>query len=429
MTPPPPPPATSVAPALPAVAPAAPGLATRFLRRKVLEALDGWTGAPLTVALPDGTRREVGAGDRAGAPTLTVRDPAFFRKVALRGRLGLGEAYVDGDWDADDLEAVLAAGLVARAVARRPLFERVAAWCAPRRLENDRAGSRRNIHAHYDLGNAFYALWLDPTLTYSAAMFASRDEPLEAAQRRKLATMAAKACVRPGDRVLEIGCGWGSFARHAAGDFGARVTGLTISAAQHEVATARVREAGLADRVDVRLEDWRDTRGTFDAIVSIEMFEAVGRRWWRPWFEAVDRLLAPEGVAAVQVICHPDAGFQRYAARTDWIERYIFPGSLLGSLGAFSTLLARHTRLRIVGVEDLAPSYALTLRRWREAFLARLPEVRALGFDERFVRTWTYYLAVCEAAFRTGHLHDFQLQLAREGSRLAGALPPRETTP
>ena len=183
--------------------------------------------------------------------------------------------------------------------------------------------------------------------------------------------------------------------------------------------------------MDVRLEDWRDTRGTFDAIVSIEMFEAVGRRWWRPWFEAVDRLLGPEGVAAVQVICHPDAGFQRYAARTDWIERYIFPGSLLGSLGAFSTLLARHTRLRVVGVEDLAPSYALTLRRWREAFLARLPEVRALGFDERFVRTWTYYLAVCEAAFRTGHLHDFQLQLAREGSRLAGALgPPRpEGTP
>ena len=427
--PPPPPPASVATAALPAAAPAAPGFLTRFLRRKVLEALDGWTGAPLTVVLPDGARREVGAGDRATAPTLTVRDPAFFRKVALRGRLGLGEAYVDGDWDADDLEAVLGAGLSARAVARRPLFERVAARLAPRRLANDRAGSRRNIHAHYDLGNAFYALWLDPTLTYSAAMFASPDEPLEAAQRRKLATMAAKACVRPGDRVLEIGCGWGSFARHAAADLGAHVTGLTISAAQHEVATARLRAAGLADRVDVRLEDWRDTRGTFDAIVSIEMFEAVGRRWWRPWFEAVDRLLAPHGVAAVQVICHPDAGFERYAARTDWIERYIFPGSLLGSLGAFSTLLARHTRLRVVGVEDLAPSYALTLRRWREAFLARLPEVRALGFDERFVRTWTYYLAVCEAAFRTGHLHDFQLQLAREGSRLAGALPLRETTP
>ncbi len=187
MTPPPPPPATSVAPALPAKlpaelpakspagAPAAPGLTTRFLRRKVLEALDGWTGAPLTVALPDGTRREVGAGDRARAPTLTVRDPAFFRKVALRGRLGLGEAYVDGDWDADDLEAALAAGLAARAVARRPLFERIAAWCAPRRLVNDRAGSRRNIHAHYDLGNDFYRLWLDQGMTYSSALFDGDD--------------------------------------------------------------------------------------------------------------------------------------------------------------------------------------------------------------------------------------------------------------
>jgi len=422
MTPPP-----LLAPALDVVAPVAgdvrpPSLVTRLARRKVLDALDGWTGAPLTVVLPDGTRREVGVGDRATAPTLTVRDPAFFRKVALHGRLGLGEAYVDGDWEADDLEAVLAAGLGARAVARRPLLERVQAFFAPRRLVNDRAGSRRNIHAHYDLGNAFYALWLDPTLTYSAAMFAAPDDDLEVAQRRKIAAMAAKACVRAGDRVLEIGCGWGAFALHAAGDLGAHVTGLTISAAQHEVATARVRAAGLADRVDVRLEDWRDTRGTFDAIVSVEMFEAVGRGWWRPWFEAVDRLLAPEGVASVQVICHPDAGFARYASRTDWIERYIFPGSLLGSLGAFHALLARHTRLRIVGVEDLAPSYALTLRRWRERFVAQLPFVRALGFDERFVRTWTYYLAVCEAAFRTGHLHDFQLQLAREGSRLAGGL-------
>lgn len=411
------------APARPAAA-AAPG---GFLRRRVLAALAGWGGPPLVVVLPDGTTVEAGRGDRARPPVLTVRDEAFFRKVALRGRLGLGEAYEAGDWDADDLAGVLEAGLRAGAVARRPLLERLQAAFAPRRRRNHRAGARRNIAAHYDLGNAFYRLWLDPTLTYSAAMFEADDEPLEAAQRRKLATMARKACIRPGDRVLEVGCGWGAFALHAAGDLGAHVTGLTLSPAQHEVAVARVAAAGLADRVDVRLADWRDVEGRFDAVVSIEMLEAVGRRGWGPWFRALDRWLAPDGVAALQVICHPDRGFRRYAARTDWVERYVFPGSLLGSLGGFARAAAR-TSLRIVDVEDLAPSYALTLRRWREAFLARADAVSALGFPPAFVRRWTYYLAVCEAAFRCGHLQDHQLVLARTGSRLAGRVGPRPAT-
>ena len=387
------------------------------LRRRVLDALRRWPVGRVTVVLPDGTRvaGDAPAPGAGPAATLVVRDPAFFRKVALRGRLGLGESYVDGDWTSDDLATLLELGVRNAAVARPPLLARVGAWFLPRRLDNDRAGSRRNVQAHYDLGNDFYALWLDETMTYSSAVVAREDEPLGDAQRRKLEAVARKACVADGDRVLEIGCGWGSFALHAATTRACHVTGLTVSPAQHAFAVERVRRAGLSDRVDLRLQDWRDERGTYDAVVSVEMLEAVGRRWWRPWFEAVDRVLAPDGVAAVQVICHPDRGFDRYAARTDWVERHVFPGTLLGSLGAFGDLLARNTRLRVFHVEDLALSYAWTLRRWRERFLARLPEVAALGFDDRFVRRWTYYLAVCEAAFRARRLSDLQLVLAREG--------------
>jgi len=385
-------------------------------RRKVLEGLARWSHGHLVVRLPGGDRVETGAPDARPSATLVVRDEAFFSKVARRGRLGLGESYVDGDWTADDLPAVLELGVRNRTAALPALWSRLATLLQPRRLENDRAGSRRNIRAHYDLGNDFYALWLDDTMTYSSAVFAREDEPLASAQTRKLDAMATKACVRADDRVLEIGCGWGSFAAHAAGTRGARVTGLTISDAQLGFARERVRAAGLADRVDLRLEDYRDTRGSYDSIVSIEMFEAVGRRWWPAWFRAVDGLLAKDGVAAMQVITHPDLGFERYAARTDWIERYVFPGSLLGSLSAFASLLAKHTRLRIHHVEDIGPHYARTLAAWRERFLARERDVRALGFDDRFLRTWTYYLSVCEAAFRARHLMNLQLVLTREGN-------------
>ena len=402
------------------------GFVDRRLRAKVLENLAAWREGHLTLLLPDGHRLEAGPRDGVPRGTLSIHHEGFFRKVALGGRMGLGDAYVDGDWSADDLAAVLELGVRNRSAARLPWLARLRARFGERRPDNDRPGSRRHIEAHYDLGNDFFALWLDPSMTYSAAMFAAPGEDLESAQLRKLETLARKAGVRAGERVLEIGCGWGSFAIHAAKTRGCHVTALTLSEAQHRVATERVRAAGVADLVEVRLQDWRDTTGSFDRIVSIEMFEAVGRRWWSPWFQALDRLLAPGGVVAFQAICHPDRGFAAYARHRDWIEKRIFPGSLLGCLGGFTRVLARDTALRIHHVEDVGLDYAETLRRWRERFLGRIDAVKALGFDDRFVRTWEYYLAVCEGAFRARHLSDLQIVLAREGD---ARLPAPDRSP
>ena len=399
------------------------GVASRWLERRVVGALAARFAERISLVLPDGTRADAGPDARPVAATVRVHDDAFFRKLARRGRMGLGESYVDGDWDADDLVRVLEAGARGEAAARPGLLGRLRERLAPRRPENDRDGARRHIHAHYDLGNAFFALWLDPTMTYSSAMFEADDEPLETAQRRKLEAMAAKADLRPGQHVLEIGCGWGAFAVHVARTRGCRVTALTISAAQREVAAARVREAGLEHLVDVRLEDWRDVTGTYDRIVSIEMFEAVGRRWWDAWFEALDRLLAPGGRVALQLIAWNAPDFEGYARRRDWIETYVFPGSLLGHRATFDRILAARTRLAIVAEEDLARSYARTLRAWRGRFLARWPEVARLGFDDRFRRTWEYYLAVCEAAFLAHRVSDLQLVLARPGDGVAQGGP------
>ncbi len=402
------------------------GFVDRRLRAKVLENLAAWREGHLTLLLPDGHRLEAGPPEGTPRGTLSIHDERFFRKVALGGRLGLGDAYVDGDWSADDLAAVLELGVRNRSASRLPWLARLRSRLGERRPDNDRPGSRRNVRAHYDLGNEFFALWLDPTMTYSAAMFAGPDEALEVAQRRKLETLARKAGVREGDRVLEIGCGWGSFAIHAAETRGCRVTALTISEAQHRVATERVRAAGLRDLVEVRLEDWRDAVGSYDRIVSIEMFEAVGRRWWAVQWKITGGEVAPGGVVAFQAICHPDRGFAAYARRRDWIEKRIFPGSLLGCLREFTDVLARDTSLRIHHVEDVGLDYAVTLRRWREAFTARLDDVKALGFDDRFVRTWEYYLAVCEGAFRARHLSDLQIVLAREGD---ARLPAPDRSP
>ena len=406
---------STVAPATALPAARRPGFLDRRLRAMVLENLAAWRDGHLTLRLPDGHRLEAGRPDASLRGTLSIHDERFFRKVALGGRMGLGDAYVDGDGSANDLASVLELGVRNRAAARLPWLARVRSRFGERRPDNDRPGSRRNVKAHYDLGNEFFALWLDPSMTYSAAMFAAPGEDLGRAQLRKLETLASKAGLRQGDRVLEIGCGWGSFAIHAAKTRGCRVTALTVSEAQHRLATERVRAAGVAHLVEVRLEDWRDTRGTWDRIVSIEMFEAVGRRWWSPWFQALDRLLAPGGVVAFQAICHPDRGFEAYARHRDWIEKRIFPGSLLGCLRVFTDVLARDTSLRVHHVEDVGPDYAETLLRWRERFMARLDGVKALGFDDGFVRTWEYYLAVCEGAFRARHLSDLQIVLAREG--------------
>jgi cyclopropane-fatty-acyl-phospholipid synthase len=280
---------------------------------------------------------------------------------------------------------------------------------------NTRRGSRRHIRAHYDLSNDLFALFLDPTMTYSSAVFGAPDEPLRAAQERKFAHFGDALQLGPDDHVLEIGCGWGGFARFAATRYGCRVTGITISEAQRDLAAARVHAEGLSPRVEIRLCDYRDVRGRFSKIVSIEMLEAVGRAHWRRFFAACHDVLAPGGLIGLQVITMPDHRFEAYARRCDWIQKHIFPGGILPSLGELCRAMAADAPFTIRELTDIAPHYARTLARWRATFFERLPQVRALGFDERFVRMWDYYLASCEGAFRARALGTLQLVLARAG--------------
>ena len=367
----------------------------------------------LTVELPDGSRRQFGDADSPLRAEMRLHDFEALRQMLLGGEVGGGEAYMDGLWSSPDLVA-----LISLAVANRQdlalskgwwrLPAKVAHGVAHRRNRNTKSGSRRNITAHYDLGNDFYQLWLDETMTYSSAVFESDDESLADAQRNKYRAMAERAGISGGEHVLEIGTGWGGFALYAAGELGCRVTTLTISQAQHDLATARTRAAGLADQVSVELRDYRDISGTYDAIVSIEMLEAVGAEFYRAYFRACDRALKPGGRMSIQVITFPHVSYEAQLRGANWIQRYIFPGGVLPSLSAIEASLDE-TRLLVTGVRDIRDSYALTLKMWRERFFAQLEGVRALGFDDRFIRMWDYYLSISEAGFRTGMTQDLQI--------------------
>ena len=343
--------------------------------------------------------------------------------------MGVGESYVDGDWEADDLPAFLT--LAAENEDRLAVGSRLTRVLNLGHdvvhflRRNTRRGSRRNIAAHYDLSNEFFALFLDETMTYSSALFEHEDQPLADAQRHKYRSLADKAQLGPGDHVLEVGCGWGGFALLAAREYGCRVTGITVSERQHALARARIAEAGLEGRVEIRLQDYRDVSGTFDKIVSIEMFEALGREHWPVFFRKLDEVLAPQGLVALQAISLPDHRFEDYARHCDWIQRYIFPGSLLASLHHVTGAMSRVSRLGVHHLEDIGPHYALTLARWHGAFRSRLDEVRALGFDDRFIRMWDYYLAACQAYFATRRLGDLQLVLTRPGNFHIRDLPTR----
>jgi cyclopropane-fatty-acyl-phospholipid synthase len=343
----------------------------------------------------------------------------FFRELALRGDLGAGESYMAGDWRADDLAQFIGLVLLNQdAVTMESWVTRIANLrndALHRLRRNTRSGSRRNIGAHYDLSNDLFALFLDPSMTYSSAVFEQDGEPLQRAQERKFARFGEWLGIGPGDHVLEIGCGWGACAIYLARTYGCRVTGITISREQLDLATRRVRDAGLSERVDLRLCDYRDLRGRFDRIVSIEMLEAVGREHWPAFFETCNAVLAPGGLIGVQTISMPDHRFEAYARHCDWIQKYIFPGGLLPSISELCRAMGQRTSFTIRRIDDVAPHYAETLHRWRHAFLERLADVRALGFDDRFIRMWDFYLASCEAAFRTRTLGDLQLVLGRAG--------------
>ena len=380
-------------------------LGTLALRR-VAEGIEGGT---LAVRTPDGAELRFGSGPSVH---MTIDDNRLFRRLATRPRLGLGESYQAGEWRSDDLPALLEllARNAGRAAARHPRLGRLARLTPRLNRRTGLLAARRNVEYHYDLGNELFELFLDETMTYSCAVFASEEEPLAAAQRRKLRLVCDKLDLGPDDHVLEIGCGWGSFALIAAGEYGARVTALTLSPAQAELARARVVEHGLDDRVTIRLQDFRAVQGMFTKVASIEMIEAVGERLLAPFFATVDRVLLPGGRACIQSILVPDERYRRYRSSPDWIERYVFPGCLIPSLGVLADVSGP---LRITGVEHIGDHYAETLARWRSAFRSRLDAVRGLGFDERFVRTWDFYLASCQALFSAGLLDDAQLVLAR----------------
>jgi cyclopropane-fatty-acyl-phospholipid synthase len=379
----------------------------RFLRRMLLARMEGMRHGRLVIHDPLG-RVELGQSMDM-APDLVVHvqvhDLAFYRAVAANGSVGAGEAFMDGLWRCDDM-----VGLIRLLVRNRDLLDGMESglarlggmamkgWHALRR--NTREGSRRNIAAHYDLGNDFFGLFLSPDLMYSSALWDGEDDTLEAASTRKLDRVCQWLDLKPGDRVIEIGTGWGGFAVHAARHYGCHVTTTTISREQHALAAARVSEAGLGDRVILLLEDYRDLTGTYDKLVSIEMIEAIGAAYLDVYFAKLGSLLRPGGRALVQAITIEDHRYAQALASVDFIKRHVFPGSFIPSINAMLAAKTRVTDLALVRLEDFGMSYARTLEAWRERFLASLAQVRGQGFDERFIRSWEFYLAYCEGGFR-----------------------------
>ncbi|TVQ63755.1 MAG: class I SAM-dependent methyltransferase [Phycisphaerales bacterium] len=423
----------------------APGSTSRSLRplerlgrTLALRALGMVRHGSLTLIEADATHRSPRAPEGAGgavgvsAPHATVRvlDARFYSAAAFGGSTGLAEAYMDGLWETDDLPGLIETltvnytaltrldGVGARLKGALDALRALA-------MRNTFAGSRRNIRAHYDLGDEFFALFLDDSMLYSCAVFENGAETLPEAQREKIDRACRKLELRPEHHLLEIGSGWGAMAVHAAGEYGCRVTTTTISDRQHDAAVRRVREAGLGDRVTVLKEDYRNLTGTFDRVVSIEMIEAIGAAQIPVFFEKCSTLLKPDGALLVQAIVIRDQFFARAARRIDFLKKYIFPGSCLPSVEAMTRAAAGRTDLRVWHTEDIGPHYVRTLALWREAFHARLDEVRDMGYDERFIRMWDYYFAYCEGAFRARHVGDVQMLWTKPLCRVApvGAPP------
>jgi cyclopropane-fatty-acyl-phospholipid synthase len=380
---------------------------------------------PLRVRFPDG-RLLGAAGDEQSpdAPVMVLHRPReFFRRFGASGLIGFGESYLAGDWDCADLTGLLTVFAAHAGDLIPPRLQRMRALAVrrpPAADQQTRDGARRNIGRHYDLSNELFALFLDETMTYSSALFAAQEDGtlvgdghlLTQGQRRKIDALLDRAGAGPGCRLLEVGTGWGELAIRAARR-GASVVTVTISREQQALAARRVAEAGLADRVRVELRDYRDVEGTFDAICSCEMIEAVGERYWDGYFAALDQHLAPGGRIGLQTITMPHDRLLATRHTYTWIQKYIFPGGLLPSVTAIEDSLARSTRLRITARTDFGPHYAQTLRIWRDRFQANADEVARLGFDDVFARMWTFYLCYSEAGFRSGYIGVSQLTLAR----------------
>jgi cyclopropane-fatty-acyl-phospholipid synthase len=388
--------------------------------RAVLAMLDQLRHGTLELQLPDGAMRHFGQGQPHA--TMRIHDWSTLGRALKSGDIGFAEGYIAAEWDSPDVTALLELLIANREVLEGVLY---GSWWgsllyrAKHLLQrNSRRGSKKNIHAHYDLGNDFYRQWLDAGMSYSSAWFnGDLNRSMDQAQHAKMQRALEQAGVTQGSRVLEIGCGWGGLAEVAARDFGARVTGVTLSREQLRWAQQRLADAGLAAQCDLRFQDYRDLgpefqAKPFDAVVSIEMFEAVGQEYWASYFDTLQRCLKPGGRACIQTITIRDDLFERYSRSTDFIQQYIFPGGLLPSQSGFEAQ-ARRAGFAVERVLAFGTDYAETLRRWRGDFLQRAQEVQAQGFDARFMRIWEFYLAYCEAAFTRGNTNVLQFTLRR----------------
>ena len=369
----------------------------------------------LDVILPNGERRRFGGSEPGPHATLQIHDAAVVRKVLANGEVGFGEAYLDGDWDSPDLAPLLEVMYANEPHYLGPyeknFLGRFLGWLKHRLNANTRRGAQDNIRYHYDLGNDFYQLWLDPSLAYSSAVFAEPGDALADAQQNKFRLMLERLDLRREHHLLEIGSGWGGFAIHAAQQTGCRVTSITLSAEQLAEAQARAQGAGVADRVTFEIRDYRDLHGTFDRVVSIEMYEAVGEKYWPAYFAAIARALKPGGRAAIQGITLHPGKWEEYRRRIDFVQKYIFPGGMLCPPGLFQDLALR-AGLQTLDVKFFGNDYAATLAHWHRNVLAAGDRI-VEKFDDRFLRMWRYYLAYCEAGFRVGGVDLMQITLAR----------------
>lgn len=394
----------------------------KFAKAQILKRLSHIKEGQLTLIDGDVTHHFGASNPQGIAACIIVHDARFYGEIAFGGSLGAGEAYMLGYWTSDHLADVIRLMCVNQSVMdtleggyqwfMKPVMK-VLHWLN----SNTTEGSRKNIAAHYDLGNAMFALFLDPTMMYSSAVFTKDTQTLQAASELKLKTICDKLALKPSDHVVEIGTGWGGFAIYAATHYGCKVTTTTISQQQYALAKARIHAASLQDRITLLLEDYRLLTGTFDKLVSIEMIEAVGYQFYDTYFAKVSQLLKPDGLACIQAITIADQRFESAKKSVDFIQRYIFPGACIPSNTAMLKSITNTTNLRLFDLEDIGPHYATTLRMWRENFFNQIDAVRALGYSDEFIKMWDFYLCYCEGGFAERALGDVHLLLAKPNNR------------
>lgn len=398
-----------------------------FYQQLVCSQLAKMTLGTLNLTLPSGQKLVFGDGSEEISASITVNHADFFKRIILYGDIGFGEAYVDGLWDTNSITHVISWVLLnvdnapeVSGSKTKTFALNIMKWYNELfhiSRSNTLKGSRKNISEHYDLNNDFFATFLDPTMTYSGAYFNRESISLEEAQLEKYKRLCTQLHLQPGDHVLEIGSGWGANAIYMAKNYGCKVTSLTLSAEQQKLAVQRVEEAGLSHKVEIRLQDYREVDGMFDKIVSVEMLEAVGHKYLNTYFEKCNDLLKKDGILAIQVITCPDSRYEYLRKGVDWIQKHIFPGSLLPSIGAINEAVNQTGDLSLVDLKDLGLDYAQTLKAWCNKFNSALSEVKALGFDETFIRKWNYYLCYCEAAFAMRNINVMQLVYVRPNNR------------